>query len=257
MSATSRTGKPATSEIAIWQDIEFGSFAADLALWEELADPGRGTTLELGSGSGRVALHLGRRGIPVLGIECDPELAAELARRARAEELPVEVLTEEIAALDAALPSSAPIGAAIAPLHVIQQLEPGDRPALLSALARLLPPGAPVALVVVDERSLLSEGVAGAGDKLPDMRELDGWVYSSEPLWVQLGEAALTVRRLRERVSPGGEIERSVHDELLHRLAPEALEAEAERAGFAPRERTPIRSGPAEADSIVVLLEAP
>jgi hypothetical protein len=89
------------------------------------------------------------------------------------------------------------------------------------------------------------------------MRELDGWVYSSEPLWVQVGDEALTVRRLRERVSPGGQMERAVHDEILHRIEPEALEREAADAGFLPIGRRAISSGESEADSIVVLLGAP
>jgi hypothetical protein len=89
------------------------------------------------------------------------------------------------------------------------------------------------------------------------MRELDGWVYSSEPLWVQVGDEALTIRRLRERVSPEGRLERHVQDEILHRLAPERLEEEAEAAGLRRAGRRRIHSGPDEADSAVVLLEVP
>jgi hypothetical protein len=81
-------------------------------------------------------------------------------------------------------------------------------------------------------------------------------VYSSEPLWVQVGDETLTVRRIRERVSPDGEMERGVHDEVLHRLSPERLEAEASEAGFSPAARRPVSAGPNEADSIVVVLEA-
>jgi hypothetical protein len=89
------------------------------------------------------------------------------------------------------------------------------------------------------------------------MRELDGWVYSSEPLWVQVGDRALTVRRLRESVSPEGRMERDIHDEVLHRIDPETLEREAADAGFTPKGRLGINSGENEADSAVVLLEAP
>jgi hypothetical protein len=102
----------------------------------------------------------------------------------------------------------------------------------------------------------LSAGAA-ATQILPDMREIDDWVYSSEPLWVQVGDEALTVRRLRERVSPDGQMERTVHDDLLHRVSPDRLELEAEETGLRRAGRRQISSGPNEADSAVVLLEVP
>jgi hypothetical protein len=71
-----------------------------------------------------------------------------------------------------------------------------------------------------------------------------------------VGDDRLTVRRLRQRVAPDGAIERTVHDEVLHRLDPAALEDEAAAAGLVPRDRRPIPSGPAEADSIAVIVEA-
>ncbi len=117
-------------------------------------------------------------------------------------------------------------------------------------------PGGTIALTVVDETTLLSSGAA-ATQILPDMRELDGWVYSSEPLWVQVGDEVLTIRRLRERVSPEGDIERTVHDDLLHRVSPDRLELEAEEAGLRSAGRRQISSGPNEADSTVVLIEVP
>jgi hypothetical protein len=143
----------------------------------------------------------------------------------------------------------------IGPLHVIQVLDGASRPALLARLRELIVPGGIVALTVVDESTMLRAGAA-ATQILPDIREIDGWVYSSEPLWVQVGEETLTVRRLRERVSPGGEMERGIHDEVLHRLSPERLRTEAETAGFAAAGVRRVSSGPNEADSTAVLLEA-
>jgi SAM-dependent methyltransferase len=251
-SARQERGAVAT-ETAIWQDVEFGAYRADLSLWEELAREAGGNVLELGAGSGRVSLHLARAGHEMTALEHDALLAGELRKRAAAEELPLTVVIaglEELAEIEL----TAPPTAAIAPLHVAQQIEPSARVALLEALASLLPSGAPVGLVLVDEGSLYEEGIGGA--PTPDMREVDGWVYSSEPLWVQVADSEMTVRRLRERVSPDGEIERGFNDEHLHRLTPETLEAEAGAAGLAVRERRPISAGPREADSVTVILEA-
>ena len=89
------------------------------------------------------------------------------------------------------------------------------------------------------------------------MRETDGWVYYSEPLWVQVSERTLRMRRLRERVSPEGDLLQRVHDDLLHRLSPERLEDEARRVGLRVLGQRTVDSGPTEAGSVVVLAEAP
>jgi hypothetical protein len=88
------------------------------------------------------------------------------------------------------------------------------------------------------------------------MRELDGWVYSSQPLWFQVTDEALRMRRMRERVSPTGDLVRRVHDDVLYRVSPEQLEREAAAAGLVPLERLRIDSGDSEAGSVVVVLGA-
>jgi SAM-dependent methyltransferase len=252
---TSPTDRRGWSDAAVWQDVEFGSYEADLALWTELAESAAGPVLELGAGAGRVALHLTAAGHEAIALERDSELAAELARAAEEQSLPLAVVSTDLADPDdLALPSSPDL--VIGPLHIIQMLEAEARGRLLARLAELAAPVATVALSVVDESTLLSSGAA-ATQILPDMRELDGWVYSSEPLWVQVGDEALTVRRLRESVSPEGRMERQVHDEVLLRLSPDRLEEEAEGAGLRPAGRRQVSSGPNEADSTVVLLEVP
>jgi precorrin-6B methylase 2 len=240
---------------AIWQEVEFGSYAADLCTWIELAADADGPVAELGAGAGRVSLHLAELGHEVIAVENDPELVEQLRRSADAEDVSLTVVTGDLAAADTLrLPRSTAL--AIGPLHIIQMVDAAARPPLLERLAATLGPGATVALTVVDETTLLSAG-ASSTQILPDMRERDGWVYSSEPLWVQVGDEALTVRRLRERVSPDGAMDREVHDEILHRVPPERLEAEAEAAGLHSSGRRQISSGPNEADSIVVVLEVP
>ena len=254
MSATSETGVPELSDAAIWQQVEFGSYGADLPLWVELAEAAGGPVLELGAGAGRVSLHLAGHGHEVIALERDPELAAELPRAAERAGAKLSVVDLDLASpADLRLPAEPSL--VIGPLHVIQVLDGASRPALLARLRELVAPGATIALTVVDESTLLSAG-ASATQILPDMREIDGWVFSSEPLWVQVGDDALNVRRIRQRVSPEGAVEKAVHDELLMRVSPERLELEAEDVGLTPVGHRQISSGPNEADSVAVLLEA-
>jgi predicted O-methyltransferase YrrM len=240
---------------AIWQEVEFGAYGADLPLWVELADGAAGPVAELGAGAGRVSLHLAGHGHQVIAVERDEELTQELERAAEQRGVSLEVVNADLSApAEVRLPGRPAL--AIGPLHVIQVLDAEARPPLLARLATVMAPGGTVALTLVDESTLLSTGTASA-QILPDMRELEGWVYSSEPLWVQVGDRALIVRRLRERVSPEGRMEREVHDEILFRVSPDELEAEASDAGLRPAGRRQIASGPNEADSVVVLLEVP
>jgi SAM-dependent methyltransferase len=253
MSGSRETITPEAPDAAIWQEVEFGSYTADLALWGELAAAQGGPVLELGAGAGRVALTLASDRTEVIAIDRDAELAAELERRAKRAGSSLTVVVADLAAPGAIALTTSP-RLAIAPLHVLQELGGDQRRALLAALAELLAPGGLLAASLVDESTLLSEGLVPS-KVLPDIREIGDWVYSSEPLWVQVGERSLKVRRLRERVSPDGEVERMVHDELLERLSPERLEEEARDAGLRRAGRRAVEAGPNEADSIVVLAE--
>jgi SAM-dependent methyltransferase len=240
---------------SIWQEVEFGSYGADLPLWVELADEAAGPVAELGAGVGRVSLHLAGHGHEVIAVERDLDLIRDLEAAAKQRGVSVSVVAADLSSPgEVALPARPTL--AIAPLHVIQVLNAAARPALLARLREVLAPGGTLALTVVDESTMLSTGAAST-QILPDMREQDGWVYSSEPLWVQVGEQALTVRRLRESVSPDGHMERDIHDEVLHRVDPESLEREGADAGLRPAGTRQITSGESEADSAVVVLEAP
>jgi SAM-dependent methyltransferase len=252
---TPRTDRRDRSDSAIWQAVEFGSYTADLPLWEELADRVGGAVLELGAGAGRVATHLAARGHRVIALDSDVDLLADLRAASEEADLPLEVVAGDLSAPGSLRLPAVP-DLTIGPLHVIQVLDGAARSVLLERLAELSAPGATIALTVVDESTLLSSGTA-AIQILPDMRELEGWVYSSEPLWVQVGDQTLTVRRLRERVSPEGRMEREFQDEILHRVSPERLEEEASGAGLRAAGRRPVSSGANEADSTMVLLEVP
>jgi len=244
----------------IWHDVECGSYAADLPLWEELAEGADGPVLELGCGTGRVALHLARRGHRVYGLDRDPELLDVLAERA-ADSLHTRVWQKsdavggavELVHADARefqIPE--PVALALAPTHLLQLIPtaPG-RAECLRCVAAALRPGGLLAASII-------EGMPepdGAPPPLPDVREVDGWVYSSLAVEAAVGPGEIVVRRLRHAVSPDGELSEEPNEVRIATFPAASLEADAEAAGLRPAGRREIPETDLHVGSTVVLLE--
>ncbi|HET7120331.1 MAG TPA: class I SAM-dependent methyltransferase [Solirubrobacterales bacterium] len=234
---------PAT--VAIWHDVECGSYAADLPLWEELADRRGGPVLELGCGTGRVVLHLARRGHELVGLDAEAELLAAL--RERAEGLPVT--THLADAREFELPGQ--VDLVLAPTHLLQLLEgPEERIACLRSVAAALRPGGLLAAAIIEEMPEPD----GAPPPLPDVRELEGWVYSSLAVEAAIGPGEIVVRRLRHTVSPDGELSEEPNEIRIATFSAATLEAEAAMVGLAPVERREIPATDLHVGSLVVVL---
>jgi SAM-dependent methyltransferase len=230
---------------AIWHDAECGAYSADLALWEELAEEAGGPILDLGCGTGRVALHLARRGHTVVGLDVVPELISTLAGRARG--LPLEPVLGDARGFEL----DTDIALALAPMQLMQLLPSGaDRLECLGCVAAHLLPGGRIALAIVEELPRESEGPP----PLPDVREVDGWVYSSLPLdAVDVGEE-IVIRRLRQTVSPAGELSEEDNEIRIRTLAAAELESEGVAVGFTPLGRRQIPPTDLHVGSTVVVL---
>ena len=229
----------------IWHDAENGAYSGDLALWEELAAAAGGPILDLGCGTGRVALHLARRGHQTVGLDLDPELIAALERRA--EGLPLRGVVGDASGFEL----EEEIALALAPMQLAQLLGgSAERVECLSCIARHLAPGGQVALSIVESLPAAAEGPP----PLPDVREVDGWVYSSLPLdAVDIGPE-IVILRLRQTVSPSGELSEEENEIRIRTLAADQLEREAIEAGLEPLPRRRIAPTDLHVGSTVVVL---
>ncbi len=235
-----------------WHDVECGAYAADLALWAGLAREAAGPVLELGAGTGRVALGLAADGLEVTAIDTSAALIAELRRRAGAAQLEVDALVADARALEL----ERRFAAILAPMQLVHLLGgPGGRARALRTSAAHLAPGGVVAFAVLAEGGAAAAAESG-GPPLPDVRELDGWVYSSLPVEVRPAGDGIEVRRLRQLVSPEGRLTEELDVISLDALDADRLEAEAAAAGLRPRERLVIAPTSDHVGSVVCVLEA-
>ena len=242
----------ATSEAVIWHDVEHGAYEADLPLWRELALAAGGPVLDVGCGTGRVALDLGRHGHHVLGVDCEPAFVAALRERAAARGLEVSAEVADVRTLAVA----GEFALVIVPMQTIQLLADADeRRAALEAIARHLAPRGLIALAIIegDPGPGTDEGLA---QPLPDVLEIEGWVYSSLPIEVRPEDGTLVISRLRQIVTPDGDLTDEHVEVRLAVLDRAMLEAEAAEAGLSPAGRREIGETDLHVGSAVVLLEA-
>ena len=241
----------AAGERVIWHEVECGGYAADLALWADLAHEAAGPVLELGCGGGRVALYLALRGHEVTGIDPDPDLIAELRRRAASDGLAIDAVEADARSFEL----GRGFALVLAPMQLVHLLGgPPGRAAMLTRVARHLAPGGAAAF------SLLGPDAAGAGRAgtvrpLPDVREHHGWVYSSLPLEVREAGGALVLRRLRQAVAPSGELSEQVDVVRLDPVNADELASESLVAGLRERERLEVPATVDHVGSTVLVLE--
>jgi SAM-dependent methyltransferase len=237
---------------AAWHDVECASYGADLPLWRELAEACGGPVLDIGCGTGRVALDLASRGHDVVAVDADPDLVRVLAARARERSLAILSVAADARSLE--LGTRHPL--AILPMQVAQLLGgPGGRASMLTAVRRHLEPRGLVAIALADpfDDVPLEESLP----PLPDVLEQDGWVLSSTPIGVRRENGSVAIDRHRQAVSPEGALTEELATIVLDSVTGDELAAEGAAAGLVP---LPARRIPPTRDhvgSTVVLLEAP
>jgi SAM-dependent methyltransferase len=214
-----------------WHDVEHGSYVADLPLWRQLAAATGGPLLDLGSGTGRVAVDLAGQGHDVVALDSEPELLAELSERA------ASVTTVHADARGFSL--DAKFALILAPMQLVQILGGHEgRVAMLQSVHAHLSPGGLFAAALSDPNDAVPEELVPP--PLPDIIERDGWVFSSQPLSMYEQDGRVVIERRRQAVSPAGELREEEARIELDVVTLDELEAEAAAAGLRPVARKTI-----------------
>jgi len=242
----------ATSVAAVWHDLECGRYTADFPCWRRLATAHEGQVLEIGAGTGRVAIDLAKRGHAVTALDHNQELLEELARRAQRAR--VRVATVLADASDFRLEHT--FSLIVIPMQTIQLLGEAGRARLLSCAADHLVAGGRLAAAITERFELYD--AAKQPDLLPEADVLDagGTVYLSQPTAVSLAEGGVILERRRETLAQDTQRVVELHRERLDALTADQLERAGIQAGLRPAGQAEIGPTSDHVGSVVVMLDA-
>lgn len=241
-----------TAEHVMWHDIECGSYDEDLTLWRRLVAETGGPVADVGAGTGRTTLRLAAGGVDMVAVDLDAAFLDVLERRAARLDLRVETLCTP--AQDLSALAGRDLGAVIVPMQTLQLLPDADaRRAFYAGARAALRTGGLLAAALAEALEGYDEDME---PPLPDMREVDGVVYSSRPIAVHDEGDGVVIERVRELVLPDGTL-RSAQDLIkLLRIDPETVTAEALPCGFAPEPTRYVPPTEEYVGSEVVVLRA-
>jgi SAM-dependent methyltransferase len=247
----------------IWHDLECGSYSADLPLWRELAEAAAGPVLDVGAGTGRVTLDLGRAQADrrVTALDLDPVLLSAL--RERAAGLDVETVCADARSFrllreDFAL--------CLVPMQTIQLLSDDAERAVFLCCARAhLRPGGLLACAIVTELEPfdLTAGFVGPS---PETVHVGDALYVSRATSVRVLPERIAIERMRRIIAfdsgqsserhpiSGADGERNVVE--LARVSASELEDEGSKVGFHPEPAVAIEPTDEHVGSVVVMLRA-
>jgi SAM-dependent methyltransferase len=183
----------------VWHDLECGFYAADLALWRELAerassDGAPAPILDVGAGTGRVALDLAAAGHTVTALDLDAELLGALSERAADASFEISTVCADarMFALD-----RSDFALCVVPMQTIQLLgDSAGRIAFLKRARAHLRPGALLACAIVTELDPFDYAAGDVGPS-PEVVRVDGLEYISQATSVRLHRRILRIERER------------------------------------------------------------
>jgi len=198
---------------AAFYDIMHDGHGDDVGLWLSFAGRTDRPVLEVGCGTGRIALELARAGHAVTGIDPSPAMLAIARQRADDDALDVEFHEGTLGQV--ALPGDH-FGLVLVPYDVFLYGRDGEEQlAMLRAIGALLHFSGQLVLDLPGPASWLDPTTNGQpvlvhSSLLPSGEHLDVWQIHEDDLALQ----SRVLRVTYERTSPGGEVRRalSVHD---------------------------------------------
>ena len=234
---------------ALWHHLECGAYSEDLPLWRALAGETGGTVLDVGAGTGRVALDLAARGVPVVALDADAALLRALEQRAAG--LPVETVAADARAFSL----DRRFSLVLVPMQTLQLLGgPGGRAAFLRCALDHLEPGGLVAAALADALDCFDE--QHDMPPPPDACELGGVRYSSRLLSVEDEDGRAAIHRRREIIGPGARYEVQDIVVALDRVSAHQVAEEARDLGFLDEPRRFVPQTEQYLGSTVVVLRA-
>jgi hypothetical protein len=148
----------------------------------------------------------------------------------------------------------APVGLVAAPMQFAQLLTAPERRAMFDSIAAALVPGGFAAVALMTETPEAWRAGVDGDPPRPDVRERDHWVFSSLPVAIDRDGPDVIVHRLRQTVSPGGELTEEEDVFRLVGITPEEIEAEAAGSGLRPLARREVPETDDFVGSTVVIL---
>ncbi len=251
---TSRVPLPSREHRAVvWHDLECGSYRVDVPTWLALARRAGGPVLDIGCGTGRVALALARAGVEVTAVDCQRELLDALAERAAG--LAVQTVCADARALSLARRDHA---LCVMPMQTVQLLGGADgRRAFLRAAREHVRPGGLVACAILGELEPFdcTDGRVGPAAERTRAGELE---YVSRAVRVAESRRAVTIERERRIVvhASSRELLRERDVIELDRLGAARLERDARAAGLHAEPAIEIDATDEHVASTVVVLRA-
>lgn len=252
---------PGAPPAVIWHELECGEYRADLPLWRELAEDARerdasAAILDIGAGSGRVALDLARAGHRVTALDSDRELLAALRQRvgdASLATVHADARSFELERRDFAL--------CLVPMQTIQLLggAPGRAEFLRQAHSHLRP-GALLACAIVTELEPFDAEREGRGPS-PETALLGETLFASRAVSVRLQRHSIRIERERsvtlgDRAASSHRAPAQRNVVVLDRVSAARLRREGREAGFTDAPRRSIEATEEHVGSTVVMLRA-
>ena len=231
-------------ELAAWHDIECGRYEADLPLWKELAKASEHGILDIGAGTGRVALRLAYSGCDVTALDLEPELLEVLTQRA--EEAGFTIPT--VAADACYFTLERQFDLILVPMQTVQLLP--ARSGFFDSARRALRPGGRLAIAIVTQ---LETYDGSPPLPAPDVGHIGDYTYISQPISVQVDDHTAAIERVRQRVGPDEERVTSDDRIELAVVSPGTLAEEAAAHGLEADELLHIEETPDHVASEVVV----